>query len=190
MQGVPSLLVSVFFVAACSAESTAPAAPAPSDEAPALEADPLPATFGEEKRPAGASCAADASAEHLEDHACFHVKEGPFETVLSGRPSSPGRLSRTHVAYTVEVAGRATRWVSFRAKSASTYAFLLGANAQIDTFSPDGSVISPACEGETTGICDGLSRKVVVPLAKDATVLLGVTPGSGSKVLVLVEDAG
>lgn len=144
--------------------------------------------FGELTRDAAAACAPDADAEALEDHACFHVAQGPFETLQAGPPSAPGTLAQTHTAYTVKVASRAARWVAFRADAAASYAFLFGAEAEVATFSPDGAVKVPLCEGPSTGICDGLPRSLVLPFAKDETVLLGLTPSAGGELLVVVEE--
>ena len=188
------LVLAALLTVACSEQTeTTPGLPAappePASEAPGAGTDAGP-TFGDETRPPAPKCESSPDAEHLEDHACFHVAEGPFATLAAGSPGSPAVLARTHTAYTVTVSARGSRWVSFRAKASSTYAFLLGGEAQVDTFVPDGALVTPTCEGESTGICAGLPRKVLVKVSAGQTLLLGLTPASGAELLVVVEDAG
>ncbi len=189
-----ALVVSSLLVVACSSSGET-STPSPSAEAadappPAVEGEPdAGPAFGETKRPAAPSCPATEGDEHLEDHACFHVTGGPFGDLTASTPESAPALAKAHTAYTVKVGSRERRWVSFKSKATSTYAFLLGGEAEVDTFSPDGAVVQPVCEGATTGICAGLVRKVHARVQKDATLLLGLTPAKGGEVLVLVEAA-
>lgn len=151
-------------------DTTAGVVAAPAEPAPAFEST-----------PAAPACRLDPVLEH----ACLHVKHGPFaEIEAAGAGSAVPAISPPHTVYALRLGAEAGR-VAYQPVLPGQHVFYLGADLPLALHAPGGA-LAPSHVEPVAG-CPGLARAYVFNLTAGTRYEAEVGPG-GATTQVLVES--
>ncbi len=123
------------------------------------------------------------------EHACWHVANGPYETVQASTSSAPD-VGRFHTHYTVTLAeieaGSYEARLTYPARTTGDYVVYLSQDVPLTVY--EGELLVDPVDREPTNACAGLVIQAGYELTERVTYTLVIGPTSSAELALVIEE--